>query len=211
MRLPITRTLIGGESKKLNNLCAPASYIMYSININSEWYKIWNVEKIPSLGNYTLAKEEQDSSRFEINFIFIFLSTKRIALFLYQYSTILKKSSSNNKLANNRSLTKIIQRNIVISRIMHFDHRYLPIFSRFFDESSIDRKRRKRKDWTKDAIRDRFRFARRLKGVSWSQDIRKILGKRATFSVFAKRIETTIRTQNPNVEDSRARRISPRR
>lgn len=54
---------------------------------------IQNVEKIPSLGNYTLAKEEQDSSRFEINFIFIFLSTKRIALFLYQYSTILKKSS----------------------------------------------------------------------------------------------------------------------
>lgn len=28
------------------------------------------MEKIPSLGNYTLAKEEQDSSRFEINFIF---------------------------------------------------------------------------------------------------------------------------------------------
>lgn len=74
----------------------------------------------------------------------------------------------NNKFANNRqkSLTKIIQRNIVISRIMHFDHRYLSIFSRFFDESSIDRKRRKRKDWTKDAVRDRFRFARRLKGVS---------------------------------------------
>lgn len=151
MRLPITRTLIGGESKKLNNLCAPASYIMYSININSEWYKIWNVEKIPSLGNYTLAKEEQDSSRFEINFKFIFLSTKRIALFLYQYSTILKKSSSkvhrNNKLANNRSLTKIIQRNIVISRIMHFDHRYLPIdfltfLWRIFDRSKEKKKKR---------------------------------------------------------------------
>lgn len=139
MRLPITRTLIGGESKKLNNLCAPASYIMYSININSEWYKIWNVEKIPSLGNYTLAKEEQDSSRFEINFIFIFLFTKRIALFLYQYSTILKKLSFIE--------TINLQ---IISRIMHFDHRYLPIFSRFFDESSISKKRRKRKDWTNE-------------------------------------------------------------